>query len=110
MSAYSEQHNDLLPIDDDSEFLQHSTLLIDGHNGVYIPQRFAEQYRPFITKECLNDDINDDLDVLEEGPDGEWYDDAWQSVLDKVVIVLPDNKKYTLYQDDDLYAVPMSID
>lgn len=75
-------------------------LLFDGHRGVYIPQNFAE--------ECTTNWHNvsdDDRKTLLNGPDDEWYWEAWNTVLDNAYYQEPNGPKYNLYQDDDCWAI-----
>jgi len=114
MSAYSEEHSDLLPLDDEGEFLQHSTLLVDGNKGIYLPQIFIETYYSFIDPVCHTDKIEGDIALIRyHGPDDQFYWHAWDAILDNVRLILPGvggDKTYTLYQDGDLFAVPVSVD
>lgn len=82
-----------------------SVLYLSEGRGIYIPQHFAE-----VTKsECIVgvDDLARDLAIVADGPDGEWYWEAWSNILDNAIVVDPDNgQRYTLYQDGDLWLVP----
>lgn len=78
-------------------------LLLDGHHGVYIPQLFAQYYGDKLKGQ--QPDISLDIDTLLAGPDGEFYWEAWEGILDGEY--LDDNgNKFTLYQSGDLWLVP----
>lgn len=85
-------------------------LILDSNRGIYIPQGFAEMHEHFYgTWSNVN---QDDLDILLEGPDHEWYWESWQTVCDNAEYLGTDGVKYTLYQDGDVWLVPegMSMD
>ena len=44
------------------------------------------------------------IDACKEGPDNEWYWDAWQGVLDNATWT-KDGYTWRLHQDGDLWAV-----
>lgn len=80
------------------------TLILDGSRGIYIPQGFAERFGHWLG-EWKN--VNqDDIDTLLEGPDHEWYWEAWQNVVDNAEYMGADGVKYSLYQDGDVWLVP----
>ena len=79
--------------------MENSELLYSDHHGVYIPQLFAQ--------ECASSfkGINhNDLKVLLEGPEHEWYWEAWDTVLSDSSIVR-NGVEYMLHQDGDLWLV-----
>jgi len=84
-----------------------SILYADGARGQYIPQHFAESVvRETVTG--LNDEHWKDL---EAGPEHEWYWESWNDVLNRAEITHPDTGEvYTLYQDDDLWLVPINAE
>lgn len=69
--------------------------------GVFIPQHFAES----VKREFVHGVSDEDWKTLEEGPDAEWYWDAWSNVLDRAVIKSPDGKEGFLWQDGDLWVI-----
>jgi hypothetical protein len=73
-------------------------LLIDGSSGVYVPQRFIEEHA--IDWKLENVDA-DSIESIKNGPDDEWYWEAWIDVTDHAT----HKDGFTLYQDDDLWAV-----
>ncbi|PRY29771.1 hypothetical protein CLV58_12533 [Spirosoma oryzae] len=113
MSAYSEENADLLPIDDDGNFLAHSMLMIDSHHGQYIPQLFAKTYATFIDEDSKDTHFDENMASLLAGPDDEWYWDAWDSFLNQLRLTMPKGKdevKITLHHDEDLWGVPMTVE
>lgn len=77
------------------------TCLLDGNRGVYIPQAFVECFIP----DVWNITNEDDIAILREGPEHEWYWEVWDSVLNEAVHTDMHGKDWTLYQDGDLFAV-----
>lgn len=74
--------------------------LISDSAGVYVPQRFAENYDL-----SLWSDIDpEDLTIIEQGPDHESYWDAWNNILNSATYQ-HDGLTYHLHQDGDLYAI-----
>lgn len=79
-------------------------LLFDSARGCYIPQQFALH--------CLDESdgwvgvSQEDLEALREGPDAEWYWQAWDTVEQNAQWVDPKDVEnvYRLYQDGDLWA------
>lgn len=75
-------------------------LLISDSWGIYIPQRFAENFRDW-----QNIDT-DDQDVCEAGPDveGSDYWEAWQNITMNATYTDRDGNVWRLYQDGDLWC------
>jgi hypothetical protein len=83
-------------------------LYADGARGVYIPQYFAESIR----RECVEGVSQDDWDILMQDPNSDdcptWYWDTWASVEQSAIVTDPSNGiAYRLYQDGDLWLVPV---
>lgn len=74
-------------------------LILDSNRGIYIPQKFAENF--CMTAWHINDD---DRDVLLAGPDNEFYWEVWEDVLN-YAYTEQFGERWTLYQDDDLFVV-----
>lgn len=74
-------------------------LLVSDNRGVYIPQTFAENFDLSVWKNIDPKDI----ETLKEGPDAEWYWEAWESVLNSASYV-KNGQAWFLYQDGDLWA------
>lgn len=71
--------------------------ILDGQHGIYIPQLFAKLYPEFVNGE--------DKEILIAGPEHEQYWDAWDDVLNYAEWKDDEGNKWTLYQNDDLFAV-----
>lgn len=84
--------------------LENSILIISDTHGVYIPQRFAESFE--FEELGLSEAFRSDYEALVAGPDFEWYWNAWDAILDNAVISDPNDKKYRLHQDGELWAIP----
>lgn len=71
-----------------------SAMLVPDHHGIYVPKTFVENYDPHVwnVKE-------EDANVLEAGPDGQYYWETWDDVLGYAYY-----EAWRLYQDGDLYA------
>ena len=78
-------------------------LLLDGSRGFYIPRDFVEGTLiggEFGWQGITEENVKD----LSE-PDNEWYWDTWETVLNNATYISACGKKYTLYQDGDLFAI-----
>jgi len=73
-------------------------LVVDGHHGVYIPQFLAQS----IERELVKEVSQEDWDILEAGPDHEFYWETWESVLNNARIRPRFGSRYNrvLHQSD----------
>lgn len=76
-----------------------SILVSDAH-GIYVPKVFTENYDLSV----WNNIDEDDIATIADGPENEYYWDAWQNILSSAEYKA-DGKTYTLHQDGDLFAV-----
>lgn len=76
-------------------------LLMGDSAGVFLPRQFAHAFDAAFWGIAQND--SDWMTVM-NGPDEEWYWDAWQSVLDRAFHIDPNGNKWYLWQDGDLFA------
>ena len=75
-------------------------LLVSDSAGVYIPQSFIDGF------DYRNWGIDiDDVKVILDGPDNEFYWDSWENVLNNAKFVDKDGNEWTLMHDGDLWAV-----
>jgi len=82
-------------------------LYADSAHGVYIPQYFAES----IKRECVSGVDPFDLDSLAMGPDEcEHYWDTWHHVESNAVVTDSDGNQFYLYQDGDLWLIPVDYE
>ena len=75
-------------------------LLIDGNQGIYIPQQFAKQYGQFMLKAGLKEEMQ----ILLNGPDDDLYWQVWDEVIDSLEISIG-GIKHTLYENGDLWLI-----
>ena len=87
--------------------MQAVNLLIIDANGVYIPQRFVQEFLEPNKGEwkCLNPD---DVDICAAGPDAEGYWEAWDDILQRAAYIDADGHTYCLWQDGDLWLLDIS--
>lgn len=77
--------------------------LIDSNRGIYIPQQFAKIW---------GDTVQSGMDeeqktILLAGPQTSDYWDVWEEVVNEVVFLF-DSQECTLWEDGDLFAVPVN--
>lgn len=73
-------------------------LLLSDARGVYIPRDFVQGFdfeKWGVSKE--------DADTLAQGPEQEWYWEAWEGVLNTAYFEF-EGYTYRLHQDGDLWA------
>lgn len=78
-------------------------LLLSDARGSYIPRDFIEM----IESQPKWQGITAENKEILRNPDHEWYWEAWEDVLNRAFITVR-NRKYTLHQDGDLWAVAYS--
>ena len=90
------------PIEDRAELVANSSM------GRYIPM--------FVCSHKLREEGWDwsgvnpqDLATIKEGPDGEFYWEAWDDIMNDLKITI-NGEPYQLVQNEDLWAVPMDIE
>jgi hypothetical protein len=79
-------------------------LVVSDANGVYIPQIYVEGMT-----EADAEQLNvryEDVVTCQEGPDNEWYWEAWQNILDKAEFTDEQGVSWYLHQDGDLWECP----
>ena len=84
-------------------------LFADSARGVYIPQYFAES----VKHECVTGVTSEQWEVILQDPNAddcpEWYWDVWAEIEQSAVVTDPSNGiAYALYQDGDLWLVPVT--
>lgn len=75
-------------------------LLVSDANGVYVPQVFAKAYDLSLWSGIDQEDI----DIIDQGPDQEGYWDAWTNILSSATYQ-HGGDQYHLHQDGDLWAI-----
>ena len=79
-------------------------LLVNGAAGIYVPKEFVESYGGIMVP-----GFADDMALLHDA-DGEFYWEAWESILSNGEIIGKSGHKWTLYQDSDLWAIREDAD
>jgi hypothetical protein len=74
--------------------------IIDGCWGIYVPREFASRGMA----EAWGVKA-EDIEILLAGPDHEFYWETWDDVEREAAYVDASGKRWTLYQDGDLFAV-----
>jgi hypothetical protein len=91
----------------DTVDLSDAVLLVDSRHGIYVPQIFAGLCRE---DGALHGKLSGasavDMATI-DNPDDDWYLEAWNMVEQNARITLDDGREYCLYQDGDLWAVPV---
>lgn len=76
-------------------------ILLSDSRGVFIPQAFADQFDAQ-SWGFAEDDA--DLVTLRNGPDAEWYWDAWDAIVQRALYTDANGNRWFLSQDGDLFA------
>lgn len=76
-------------------------LFLDEARGVYIPKAFADN----VKRDRVTGVSDADYEILESGPDHEWYWDTWAGVCNDATLTGTDGIVYTLDQDGSLFLV-----
>ena len=82
-------------------------LFMDSARGQFIPQAFAKAWADRSVSVANVSD--DDWAALEAGPDHSEYCDAWVEVCDSAIVTDINGVKYTVYQDGDLWLIPVGM-
>jgi hypothetical protein len=81
-------------------------LLVSDANGIYIAQMFCKVYASYITNAS---EVGEDLQTCLNGPDDEFYWEAWENLINNVQFSNDKGEKYTignLGESGDLWAIP----
>lgn len=76
------------------------SLLVNDAHGVYVPQVFFKNYDTDLWSGIDPDNVK----IIEEGPEHEYYWEAWDEVLASARYTLGGHT-WTLWQDGNLFAV-----
>ena len=85
-------------------------LLVDDHNGIYIPQVFCQSYKAYITNLS---EVKEDFEICLSGPDNEEYWDAWDMLLQNMKFTDDNSNNLEvgyLPESCDLWAFPENFD
>ena len=83
--------------------LERAVLFINDAFGQYIPQYFAQA----VKRRMVSGVTQWEWETLEYGPDHVAYWETWDQVLSNAVLHHPKLGKCCLWQDGDLWVVPM---
>jgi len=75
-------------------------LLVADNQGIYIPKIFAMNLA-----DAWEDIVQEDLEILKEGPENHMYWDVWSDMMSFTHHVDSEGNKWYLWQDGDLWAV-----
>lgn len=81
-------------------------LLVNDAHGIYVIQQFVKKYLSYIVNRC---ELQEDIDIVFDGPEHEDFYDAWANLLDKVQLTNDKGEKFTignLGDRGDLWAIP----
>ena len=79
------------------------SILLSDNRGVYIPRDFAEGFE--FSEQGWKNVNQEDLNILKEGPEHEWYWETWFDVVNNAYYVDAGGKCWNLWQDGDLFAI-----
>ena len=74
-------------------------LLADSSRGVYIPKYWYEGMEPDYWQPIESGDAS----ILQAGPEHDYYWDTWEEIIDNQFCTDTQGRKWTLYQDGDLW-------
>jgi hypothetical protein len=96
-----------------NELPDNAILYLDSNRGIYIPRDFFAETKP----ECIEwtCSAKQKTWILEQcsNPDNEWYWDAWNDAeaFGHVHVIMPETGiEYSLYQDGDLWLIPIDAE
>jgi hypothetical protein len=79
-------------------------LLLSDSRGIYIPQHFVKEYDLTLWQGISEDDIK----TITDGPNGEFYWEVWDDVLNNATFTENGNT-WRLHQDGDLWAYCLEL-
>jgi hypothetical protein len=83
-------------------------LWLSDARGQYIPRDFA---RSFVDRDKHVSGVSaEDWQTLENGPDDEWYWEAWTSVCDNATVTDENGVEYSIWQEGDCWLVPKGME
>jgi hypothetical protein len=86
-------------------------LWLSDARGVYIPRDFAKCFIDRDTRDRHVKHVDAEYwATLEYGPEHEYYWETWDSVLNNARVVDENGVEFSLYQDGDLWLVPVGME
>ena len=93
-------------IAEDQELERLTECVVNGAHGRYVPQVFCEKYDLDWAPSEIKNMLQADWQICLNGPDEEWYWDAWQEVLDNYQIHHSSlGYFYCFEQDQDVFEI-----
>ena len=80
-------------------------LLVDCHHGIYIPNIFMQEINNGSYKVKNLSEISELFTDL-ASPENDFYWESWEDMLNNCILIDLKGNEYTLWQNDDLWAVP----
>ncbi len=87
--------------------VQDPILIISDAHGIYIPLVWAQRYGSAAVEKA--NVKQEDVDILLQGPDHEWYWEAWDSVLNDFDHTDEYGNQWFLYQEGDVWEYPSTF-
>jgi len=83
-------------------------LWLSDSRGIYIPRDFAKSFND--REKHVANVSNEDWNILQMGPEHEFYWETWDDVLDNAIVTDENSVKYFLHQNGDLWLVPVGME
>lgn len=83
-------------------------LWLSDARGIYIPRDFANSFTD--RAKSVAGVSEKQWEILEAGPDHEWYWETWDEVCNNAVITDDEGVKYFVHQDGDCWLVPEGME
>lgn len=82
-----------------------AVLLLSDARGIYIPRDFTSA----VAYSQTSNITPDDWAILAIGPDHKEYWEAWCTILDNARVTDTSGNEFYLWQDGDLWAIPIGV-
>jgi len=79
-------------------------LWLADNRGIYIPQHFAESFSN--PEKHVSGVSESDWKTLLEGPETEWYWEAWDTICNNCVVTDDFGNQFFIHQDGDCWLIP----
>ena len=84
-------------------------LWLRDDRGIYIPRDFANSFAN--RGACVQGVSQEQWEILEAGPDHEWYWEVWNEVeQDAKITDIETGVVYSVYQDGDCWLIPEGME
>ena len=93
-------------IAEDQELERLTECVVSDSWGIYVPQHFCQKYDLDWAPSEIKNKLKEDWQICLNGPEEEWYWDAWQEVLDNYKICHPSlGYFYRFEQNGDVFEI-----